>query len=358
MEGQAAAPAAPQPAQAPRSQDMRGVPETVSRIEAILNAEKAPPPEQKQPAAAQEQPAQEAQAEAQPAEPEAPAGPNKQAEGEDAPTEDARKVAEIPLDQLEAIELDVTVKGEDGKDIAEKQSIKGLREGYMRQKDYQRKTAELARQREQLPQETRKVVEAERANYLKELQTMHDLVTSTAASELANVDWNDLATNNAFEYVRLDNRRKQVNQTLETIKAKQQEVITKHSAEQKAAMQEAAAKARTQLETEIPGWNDEIYQSLMKAGIEKFGYKQEEIVNWIDPRAFKILHKANLYDQLQPDKKAPPSDKKVVVAPKVIRPGAAQNVNQTAQRQQEAMKKLHGSGSILDAAAVIRSRLG
>ena len=54
-DGQAAAPAAPAPA--PQSQDMRGVPEPVARIQAILNAEKAPqePAPQAQPAAPQEQ---------------------------------------------------------------------------------------------------------------------------------------------------------------------------------------------------------------------------------------------------------------------------------------------------------------
>lgn len=344
-----AAPAAPAPSADP-----------VARIQAIINAEPGNSPSKRIPALAQ-QPAPTEQVPAQPEatpEAEAPVEPNKQVEGDDAPTEDAQGGAEIPLDQLEAIELDVTVKGEDGKDLSEKTSIKALKEGYMRQKDYSRKTAELARQREQLPQEARKAAETARIEYVKELQTMHDLVTQTAAAELANVDWNDLATNNAFEYVRLENRRKQITQTLETIRGKQQETLSKHESERKTAMQEAASKARTQLESDIPGWNDALYQSLMKAGIEKYGYKQDEVSTWIDPRAFKVLHKANLYDQLQAEKKLPPSDKRVVIPPKAVTPGVVTNRNQSAQRESNAMKQLQTSGKIQDAAAVIRSRLG
>ena len=349
-------------APAPQTGDQRGVPDPVARIQAIIDAEPGNSPHKRVPVQqAQQQPAPQEQEPAKPEatpEAEAPAEQNRQVEGDEAPQEDAQGGTEIPLDQLEAITLDVTVKGEDGKDVTEKVSIKELREGRMRQADYSRKTAELARQREQVREETRKAAEAERVKYVTELQTMHDLVVQTAASELGNVDWNDLATNNAFEYVRLDNRRKQINTTLESIKSKQQEALTKHQAEQKAAMQEAAAKARTKLESEIPGWNDALYQSLMKAGIEKYGFKQEEVVSMTDPRAFILLHKASLYDQGQSAKTAPSPDKKVVVAPKVVKPGAQREVNQAQQRDANAMKQLRTSGKIEDAAAVIRRRLG
>ncbi|TAL03539.1 MAG: hypothetical protein EPO08_03900 [Rhodospirillaceae bacterium] len=353
MEPGQAAPAAP----APIAADKRGTPDAVERIQAIINSEPGNSPAKRIP---QGQPAQEQVVErpAQPAEQqEEAAAPNKQIEGEDLAA-DAPPGREIPLDELEAIELELVVKGEDGADVTEKVTVKDLKNDRMRQKDYSRKTAELARQREQLHTETRKAVEAERAKYLSELQTMHDLVSQTAASELGNVDWNDLAQNNAFEYVRLDNRKKQITQTLDSIRSKQKEVLAKHDADRQAAKQEAAAKARTQLESDIPGWNDTLYQSLMKAGIENYGYKQEEVVNWTDPRAFKLLHKATLFDHMQAEKKAPPSDKKVVIPPKVVRPGAVQDVNQARQREANAMKQLRTSGKIEDAAAVIRSRLG
>ncbi len=351
----AAAPAAPAPA--PQSADMRGVPDPVQRIEALLRAEKEP--QNNAPAAPAAAP-QEQVSEPEEANPEAeaPAGPNAQVEGEEAPTEDARRVAEIPLDQLEAIELEVTVKGEGGVDVNEKLSVKSLREGYMRQKDYQRKTAELARQRESEAETRRQAIEGERSAYTQNLQQMQALLLETAAPELKDVNWNDLAANNPFEYVRLRNRADQITQALTAIQGKHKELTAKQQSEQDASRKSLAAKARETLEADIPGWNDTLYQSLLKSGVERYGFKQEEVATWIDPRAIKLLHKAHLYDQLQADKTAPAASKKVVVAPKVVKPGTPQNVSQRQQQGQNAMKQLRTSGKIEDAAAVIRSRLG
>lgn len=320
--------------------DQRGVPEPVARIEAILRAEKeppAPPQEQTQ----------------EPAQPEPEAGPNKQVEGEET---EVQKYAEIPLDQLEAVELEVTVKGEDGKDVLEKLPVKALREGYMRQKDYQRKTAEVARQREAQAETIRQAVEGERTGYQTQLQQLQNLVIEAVAPELKDVNWNDLAANNPLEYVKVRNRADQVAQTLAQLQAKQKELTEKQTKEQAAARQALAVKAVETLQSEIPGWNDQLYQTLMKAGTN-YGYKPDEVGSWVDPRAIKLLHKAHLYDQLQAEKKTPAPEKKVVTPPKVIKPGAQQQVSQRQQQEQGAMKQLRTSGKIEDAAAVIRSRL-
>ena len=353
MEGQAAPAAAPAK---PISQDMRGVPDPVMRIQALLDAEKAPAeqPAAPAPAAAPEQ--VPAQPEAQP-EADAPAEPNKQVEGEAAPIEDAQAGAEIPLDQLEAIELEVTYKGEGGADITEKLPVKAVKEGFMRQKDYQRKTAELARQRETEAETRRQAIESERTAYQQNLQQMQSLLLETVAPELKDVNWNDLATNNAFEYVRLRNRADQIAQALSKVQASQKEVSEKQQTEQAAALQKRADKAREELQEGIPGWNDALYQTLMKSS-EKYGFKPEEVATWVDARAIKLLHKAYQFDQLQAEKTAPAPDKKVVVAPKVVRPGTAQSSSQRQQQEQGAMKRLQTSGKLDDAAAVIRSRLG
>ncbi len=343
---------------APLTTPVAQAPEAV--IQAMLDREKGPPaaakPEKAVPAKA-ETPKEQVpeQTEATPTE-EAPAGPNTQTEGDDVPTEDARRVAEIPLDQLEAIELDVVVKGEDGKDIPEKQSIKALREGYMRQKDYQRKTAEVARQRETQGEQVRQAIESERSGLQKQLQEVQALLIETVAPELKDVNWNDLAANNAFEYVRLRNRADQIAQALSKVQAKQKELTTKQQAEQTEMDQKVIAKAQAELQEGIPGWNDSLYQTLMKSG-EKYGFKPDEVATWKDARAIKLLYKAYQFDQLQAEKSAPAPDKKVVDAPKTVRPGTVATLTQKAQRSQEAMKRLQKSGGIDDAAAVIAARL-
>lgn len=346
-DGLAAQPAAPQaPAlKAPVvPADLRGVPDPVLKIQAILDAEKAP---------AGEQPAQQP-AQAPAPETEEPAQPNAQVEGEEAPPEEA-KPGEIPLAQLEAVELEVTTKGEDGRDVVEKLTVKELREGYMKERDYRRKTAEVARQREEVGEKIRQGVESERSAYLQNLQQLQAAFIEAVSPELKDVNWNQLASDNPAEYVRLRNRADQIVQVLQGMQTKQQEAATKQKADAAEARKKAAAEARTTLEADIPGWNDTLYNELMNVGVS-VGYKPEEVGQWVDPRAIKLLHKAHLYDKLQAGKPAP--DKKVVVAPKVVKPGASQQAGQAQQQAAGAMKRLQASGKIEDAAAVIRSRLG
>lgn len=316
----------------------------VARIQALLDAE-TPQKEVK---------AQEGEQEAQP-EAEAEAQPNRQVEGEE-PTEaaDAQPTEEIPLDRLEAIELEITVKGEDGKDVVEKPTVKELREGYMRQKDYSRKTAEVARQREELAEKTRQAVEGERSRYMQELQTVHSMLIETAASELKGVDWNNLATNDPFEYVKLRNRADQFAQALSAVQAKQQAEQEKAKQEFEGRRKEAKAKAREVLEREIPGYNDNLHKSLVKSA-EAFGYTEEEVGQWLDPRALKVLHAAHQYNQTKAVK--PSADKKVATPPRVVKPGPAQ-ASQAQQRHVAAINALRKSGSVQDAAAVIAARMG
>ncbi len=345
-----AAPAAPAPAPAPT--------DIIGRLDAILGDPQA---------VARPGQQQQQQAPEQAEEPEVPAGPNAQVEGAEAAPEQGEPApdttqatpTEIALDELEAIELEVVTKGEDGKDVAEKLSVKALRDGYMKDADYRRKTADLARQREQLTAETRKGVEAERMQYLTELQKMHDLVVQTAAPELNGVNWSDLSRTDPFKYVELDNRKKEITHALEAIQSKQREVIQKHQAEHKEAMQKAAASAWTQLESDIPGFNQATYQTLMKAGVEKFGFKPDEVTNWVDPRLFKLLHAAEsgIKAKEQTRTETPAPAKRVVVAPRVVKPGAPP-APAAQQRHAAAVKQLQGSGRIADAAEVIQQRFG
>lgn len=336
--GQGQAPVAPaQPA------------DPVARIEALLDAKRQEPIDAAQPPT--EPPEQPP---ADPGSEEAPAEPNQQVEGDDAQADEPKEVAEIPLEQLESIELDVTVKGDDGRDVTEKQSIKELKLGYMRQKDYQRKTQEVARQRAEAETRVRQGVEAERAQYVQTLQQLQAALVEAAAPELSNINWNQLANENPAEYVRLRNRADQVTQALTQVQTKQREAEARTKAERDQALRGAAAEARATLEADIPGWNDTLYQELLKTGIQA-GFKPDEVGSWVDARAIKLLHKAHLYDQLQAGK--PPPQKKVVTVPKVVKPGATATTSAAQQKQSDALKRLKTSGKLEDAAAVIAGRL-
>ncbi len=297
----------------------------VEMISALLDAERVIPDEKPAPEPVEAKPEEEAYEPAQ----------NAEVEGADAPAEEA-PTAEIPLDQLEAIELEVTVQGE-----KKKVPIKALREGYMRQEDYSKKTADLARQREESGKESRQAIESERSLHIEQLNNLQALVIDSVAPELKNADWNKLAKDDPFEYVRLQNQAQQLQKTLSTIKAKKDELEAKQKAEQSQSLSKKAQETWQKLEADIPGFNKDLYQSLLKTGVE-LGI--DEVNNWVDAGQIKLLHKAYLYDQLKVGK--PAESKKVAVPPTAIKPGAATSVSKQAQRQGKALDDLKKTGSV------------
>jgi hypothetical protein len=258
------------------------------------------------------------------------------------------------LEQVEAIELEVTTKGEGGKDVVQKLPVKELKLGYMRQADYQRKTKELSEQRAQVAENTRQAIETERTSVQSTLQQLQALVIETVAPELNGVDMNKLATDDPFEFVKRRNRLDQIQQTLSKIQNANQELTGKQKAAQQANMQSAVAKARETLQADIPGWNDTLYQQLMKSG-ESYGYTAAEVAQWVDPRAIKLLYAAEKGKTAVPAK--PPIDKKLVAVPKALKPGPSQAQSQDQNRQAQARKQLRDTGSVDAAAAVIRNML-
>lgn len=337
----------------------------VDKIQALLQTEKPVQAGEKMvqqppanPATAPVEPEAPAEPAAEPAAPATTEQPNEVEEATPAPSD--AKAREIPLDELEAIELEITVKGEDGKDVTSKRTIKELRDGHMMQADYSRKTAELARQRESVSEEVRKGVESERAAYFQTLQTLEDVVIGSIDTELKTANWSELARDDPATYVRLDNRRKELDRTLSEIQTKKQDVIRTREAERAKARDEQALKSWDVLEKKIPAWDSAKYQSLMKAASETYGYKPDEVGSWVDHKAFEVLHDALEYRKLKSQTKpdAPIATKKVVVVPKAVTPGAAQPQNAKQSRESEAMKQLQKRGTVQDAAAVIKARMG
>lgn len=329
----------------------------VQKIQALLEAEKEPEAPKPVETAATEQPQP---AEAPQAVEEAPAAePNQPIEAKPEAKADAPS-HEIPLDDLLNIPLEITVKGEDGSDVVQKLPIKELQQGYMRQADYSRKTAEVARQREAVSEEVRKGIESERAAYFQTLQTLQDTVIGSIDTELKNANWSELAANDPATYVRLDNRRKEIDRVLGEIQSKQQAILKQREAERAQVRNQQARKSVEMLEQHIPGWSDSLYQKLMKTASDTYGYKPDEVASWVDHRAFEVLHDAMQYRAMKSKEtaEAPLKDKRVVVVPKVVKPGPAQQNTASQAREAKAMETLRTRGTVDAAAAVIKSRLG
>lgn len=261
-----------------------------------------------------------------------------------------------------AIELDpeapifeLTVKSEGGADVAKKVSLKELQAGYMMQADYQRKTAEVAKQRSELETQIKSKVDPVVQNYEKQLHVLGTVVSQLAAPELANVNWVELANSDPAKFVALKAKADQFNGIMNNIQQEQAKLLQQRTQEQQTARDKAAQEAVEKLKSDpvlkIDGWNNDKYQSILKSAIEQYGFKPEEVTTVVDARIIKVLNDALAYRELKSAK--PIADKKVVSLPKVVKPGTSDKDDPIADRKKAALTKLRKSGHVDDAAAAI-----
>jgi hypothetical protein len=269
---------------------------------------------------------------------------------EEKQTEQEEETVELDLD---APLVEVKLKTDKGEETR-KLSINELRKGHMMQADYQRKTAELARAREAMMQEVEAKHKPALESYEKNLHQLQAAVIAAAAPELQNVNWQQLAAENPAEYVAKKARAEQIGQTLQHIRGEMARIEQAKAQEVSQSKQKAIQEARETLERDIPGWNTEKYQNLMKFGVEK-GFAPEVIAETYDPLIFKLLDTAQRYEALQ--KAKPEVEKKVAKAPKVLKPGTSDAKDPKADRVDESWSRLKKEQSREAAADYIKNFL-
>lgn len=289
------------------------------------------------------------------AQPKAAEGPQAEAE-----RKAAEEAAAAQQPQQDVIELDyeaplfeTTIKVDGGGDETLKLSLKDLQAGYMRQADYQRKTQEVAKMREEAQQSVKAEVDKVAQAYTQQLEATKMALIQLAAPELKDVNWSKLASDDPAEFVRLSARANDLKGTLQAIDGQIQQHRQKAEDEHKANLAKAVQESVETLQREIPGWNNELYASILKSG-EEYGFKREELSQVYDARVIKLLHDAMKQRQLQQAK--PEVSKKVVTVPKVVKPGATGGANPQAQVADNAANRLAKTGKWRDAAALLLAR--
>lgn len=155
--------------------------------------------------------------------------------------------------------------------------------------------------------EVRKQAQAElqqRAAEWQASQANLDLIAEEKAiaktvGEYDKVNWQqlqasdpNLAMQHWMQYQQLQN---QLNGKRQEIESKKQEF----SAKQREAFQRAAYEMNRTLSdpaSGISGWGQDLHSKLVEYGLT-YGYRPEELSATMDPRAFRILHKAFMADQ-------------------------------------------------------------
>jgi hypothetical protein len=283
-----------------------------------------------------------------PDEPQTPANPPKEAqavEQAEAPQEEQVEAKAQPQEQqeeVETIEIDPEAPlfeqelEEDGKKVAQKLSLKELQQGYLRERDYRKKTMELARQRDELPKLVAKQGQELSESYTKRLAELQAVVVKAVAPELGNVDLNKLATEDPFEYVRISNRARQIQELLQSVQKEQEAESQRKQQETQKATNEKWQKSLEVLQRDIPDFGPAVVKRLIDAG-EEWGFTQEEVSGWTDHRQIKMLHA--LLDKKSVEAKRPEVEKKVAVVTKTMKPGQTKPARTAVDEAKAKLKK-------------------
>ncbi len=258
---------------------------------------------------------------------------------EDEPQEDQVEEEESEQPQLYTIKVD----GEE-----QEVTLEELQNGYSRQRDYTRKTQELAQQRKAIEAKYQEVSQKD-AIYSQLLPRME----STLKGELENEpDWNALYEADPIAYVREKDVWNEKKQKLQAVQAESQRLQQESQVAQQQKLQQFVQYGNQQLLEQIPEWQDSEVANKEKLSIKEYGmnvlgYTPQEMDQVYDYRVLLGLRNAWLQHKTQQATKVKPTEKKA--AARTARPGTS-NVPKTTTPVKRARQKLAKTGKVQDAA--------
>lgn len=241
----------------------------------------------------------------------------------------------------------------DGKE--ERVTLKEALDGYQRNKDYTRKTQEVAEVRKALDAETAGARQ-QRTEYVNILKVLNERL-GAADQERTEADWNALRasdpTKYATEWTDFQRRTEQRN----AIKAEQTRVETEQRAEDTNKFKAYLTGERTKLQAALPILKDPVkgpeeIKAIRKFASDTFGYSEAELDKAYDHRILLIVNMARQWDNHS--KALAAARTKVKRAPDLPEPGPRTPlVNRKARAKAEQMKTLERTGKIDDAVALM-----
>lgn len=234
-------------------------------------------------------------------------------------------------------------------------SLDELQAGYSREADYRRKTMRLADERRALESEA-EGVRAKREEYGQRLEALGRALEQYGPKKPDAT----LRQADPAEYAaQLADWQEHQNQ-LQAVQAEQQRAQLEAQQETLAQRQALLAQERERLYEAIPEWRDEevarTEASKLKAYANDLGYPDEVIDRMEDHRAFVMLRKAMLYDELTTKGKAAIKEKAKKPS-KTLEPGSPK-AKKKKDPSATARRRLAQTGRVDDAAAAIEQLFG
>lgn len=240
-----------------------------------------------------------------------------------------------------------------------KVTLDELMSGYQRDSDYRRKTMELADERRLLEEEVNRAksesdaVAKLRQDYATRLSEIENSMKPDA-----NIDWAKLYETDPDEYHRKKIEVENKSKALETIKAERQRAIQEQQQEQTKVFNQYLEQQKRLLADKEPEYVDPVkgegLRKDMTSYLKKEGYSDQELNMMVDHRSFVIAKKAMLYDKMMNSKISAKQSKTV---PKMVRSGTTKTINKDSQQAKSLKSRLKQTGSMRDAANVLKQFL-
>tara|TARA_R110000787_G_scaffold73508_1_gene163896 strand:+ start:2244 stop:3200 length:957 start_codon:yes stop_codon:yes gene_type:complete len=258
-------------------------------------------------------------------------------------------------DEYGTLDLSTTIEVD-----GEERTIEELRSGFLRQKDYTRKTQELAENRKVQEQEYQEM-QRERAEYAQLLPAMAERINQAAEQE---PDWDTLYDADPVMAAKAERqwRKQQEGRVaqLQAVQAEQQRMHQIAQTKQQQMQQSYLEQQRHVLPDIIPEWRDNKVAATEATQIRDFlineGFTEQDVSGMSNATLVKLARKAMLYDRGETranEVKAKPKKPRT----KTLKSGSRASQPKRVSAAQEAQNRARKTGRVNDAAAAIKAIL-
>ena len=242
----------------------------------------------------------------------------------------------------------------------EEKTIEELRSGFLRQKDYTRKTQELAENRRVIEAQYQEI-ERERAEYAQLLPAMAERIQQAAEQE---PDWDTLYDTDPVMAAKAERqwRKEQEGRVaqLQAVQAEQQRMQQIEAQKHVQMQQSYLEQQRHILPDIIPEWRDRKVAATEATQIRDFllgeGFSEQDVSGMSNATLVKLARKAMLYDRGETranEVKAKPKKPRT----KTLKSGSRASQPKRTSAAQEAQNRARKTGRVNDAAAAIKALL-
>ena len=258
-------------------------------------------------------------------------------------------------DQYGSLDLSTTIEV-DGEEI----TIEELRSGHLRQKDYTRKTQELAEHRKAVEAKDQEM-DRERAEYAQLLPALAERIQQEAKQE---PDWDTLYDADPVMAAKAERqwRKEQEERVaqLQAVQAEQQRMQQIEAQKHEQMQQSYLEQQRQILPDIIPEWRDSKVAATEATQIRDFllgeGFSEQDVSGMSNATLVKLARKAMLYDRGETranEVKAKPKKPRT----KTLKSGSRASQPKRTSAAQEAQNRARKTGRVNDAAAAIKALL-